>query len=67
MLNIAAYLVGKHEGKNNGYQTTITFLSVIAPEEMEIIKEKMNKVDPWNFAVEYVAKSRMEKDNARNR
>ena len=67
LLNLAAYLVGKAEGKNQGYQVTITLLSAVAPEEMKIIKEKMNKIDPWNFAVEYVVKSRMEKVNAAKR
>lgn len=67
ILNIAAYLVGRHDGKNKGYQTTITLLSVIAPEEMAIIREKMNQVDPVKFAFDYIAKSRMEKDNAENR
>ena len=67
LLNIVAYWVGRRDGKNKGYQTTITLLSAVAPEEMRIVKEKMNKIDPVTFAFEYVAKSRMEKDNARNR
>lgn len=60
LLNIAAYLVGKHDGKNKGYQTTITLLGAIAPEEMAIIKEKMNKLDPVRFAIEYVQKSKVD-------
>lgn len=67
LLNLAAYMVGKVEGKNNGYQTTITLISAVAPEEMAIVKEKMNKIDPWKFAVDYAAKSRMEKSNGENR
>lgn len=67
LLNIAAYLVGKHEGKNNGYQTTITLLSAIAPEEMAIIRKKMDQVDPVKFAFDYIAKSRMEKNNVEKR
>lgn len=67
MLNIAAYLVGKHEGKNDGYQTTITLLSAIAPEEMAIIRKKMDQLDPVKFTFDYIAKSRMEKDNAEKR
>ena len=58
ILNIAAYLVGRHDGKNKGYQTTITLLSAIAPEEMAIIKEKMSKLDPVRFAIEYVQQNR---------
>lgn len=58
LLNIAAYLVGKHEGKNNGYQTTITLLGAIAPEEMAIIRKKMDQVDPVKFAIEYVQQNR---------
>lgn len=60
LLNIAAYLVGRYDGKNKGYQTTITLLDVIAPEEMAIIKEKINKVDPVRFAIEYVHKSKVD-------
>ena len=65
LLNIAAYLVGRHDGKNKGYQTTITLLSAIAPEEMAIIRKKMEQLDPVRFAIDYVAKSRMEKDNGK--
>lgn len=67
LLNIVAYWVGRRDGKNKGYQTTITLLSAVAPEEMRIVKEKMNKIDPWKFAFEYVVKNRMEKDNAAKR
>lgn len=65
LLNIVAYWVGRHDGKNKGYQTTITLLGAIAPEEMAIIKEKMNKIDPVQFAFDYFAKSRMEKNNGK--
>lgn len=65
LLNIVAYWVGRHDGKNKGYQTTITLLGAVAPEEMAIIKEKMNKIDPVRFAIDYVAKSRMEKNNGK--
>ena len=67
LLNIVAYWVGRHDGKNKGYQTTITLLGAIAPEEMAIIRKKMEQLDPVKFALDYVAKSRMEKDNAENR
>lgn len=60
LLNIAAYWVGRHDGKNKGYQTTITLLGAIAPEEMAIIKEKMNKIDPVRFAIEHVQKSKVD-------
>ena len=60
LLNIAAYWVGRRDGKNKGYQTTITLLSAVAPDEMKIIKEKMNKIDPWQFAFEYVQKSKVD-------
>ena len=65
ILNIAAYLVGRHDGKNKGYQTTITLLGAIAPEEMAIIRKKMDQLDPVKFAIDYVAKSRMEKNNGK--
>lgn len=60
LLNIAAYLVGRHDGKNKGYQTTITLLGAIAPEEMKVIREKIEKVDPVKFALEWVKKERAE-------
>ena len=60
LLNIAAYLVGRYDGKNKGYKTTITLLGAIAPEEMAIIKEKMSKLDPVRFAIEYVQKSKVD-------
>lgn len=67
LLNIAAYWVGRHDGKNKGYQTTITLLGAIAPEEMAIIRKKMDQVDPVKFAIDYVAKSRMEKNSVEKR
>lgn len=60
LLNIAAYMVGRHDGKNKGYQTTITLLGIIAPEEMSIIKEKMSKLDPVRFAIKYVNKIKVD-------
>lgn len=60
LLNIAAYLVGRHDGKRKGYDTTITLLGAIAPEEMAIIREKINKIDPVKFALEMMMKDRVE-------
>lgn len=60
LLNIAAYLVGRHDGKNKGYQTTITLLGAIAPEEMAIIRKKLDQIDPVKFSLEWVKKERAE-------
>lgn len=60
LLNIIAYLIGRHDGKNKGYQTTIALLGAIAPEEIKIIREKIEKVDPVKFALEWVKKERAE-------
>lgn len=61
LLNIVAYLVGRRDGKIKGYNTTVTLFKAIAPEEMAIIREKFDKIDPWKFAFEYVQKERAER------
>ena len=52
VLNIAAYLVGKHEGSINAYHTMATLLDDIAPNETDAIIEKVNRIDPFRFAKE---------------
>lgn len=51
VLNIAAYLVGKREGSINAYHTMATLLDDIAPNEMDIIRKKLNDIDPIEYAL----------------
>ena len=52
ILNIAAYLVGRHEGTRYGRENTIEVLMKVAPDEMAAIKRKFNTFDPFKFLLE---------------
>ena len=52
LFNFAAYLVGKHEGKQEGINTTIDILKVAAPDEMKVAIEKFNAYDVKALLVE---------------
>lgn len=52
ILNIAAYLVGRHDGKQYGRVNTIEVLMNVAPDEMEAIKMKFESLDPFEFLLE---------------
>lgn len=56
ILNVAAYLVGRKDGRNKGYEVVIKIFKHIAPAEMEIILRKVDAVDPDRFAEDYVRK-----------
>ena len=52
VLNIAAYLVGRHDGKKKGYDTMLMVFKAVAPNETDAIIEKVNRIDPFRFAKE---------------
>lgn len=52
ILNIAAYLVGRHDGTRYGRVNTIEVLMKVAPDEMEAIKRKFESFDPFEFLLE---------------
>lgn len=52
ILNIAAYLVGRHDGKQYGRVNTIEVLMKVAPDEMAEIKKKFDNFDPFEFLLE---------------
>lgn len=56
ILNIAAYLVGRHDGKRYGRENTIEVLMQVAPDEMAAIKKKFDNFDPFKFLLERMKK-----------
>ena len=56
LLNIAAYLVGKHDGTRYGRENTIEVLMEVAPDEMAAIKKKFDNFDPFKFFLERMKK-----------
>ena len=66
VLNIAAYLVDKHEGSINAYHTMATLLDDIAPNEMDIIRKKLNDIDPLEYALGVTRKDAANKEKSNN-
>lgn len=54
LLNIAAYLVGKVEGKREGRDMTLLILKAVAPNEMNAAIDRLNSVKPFDLATEIV-------------
>lgn len=52
LLNIAAYLVGRHDGKRYGRENTIEVFKLVAPDEMKLIEKRFDEIDPIKFVVE---------------
>lgn len=52
LLNIAAYLVGRHEGTRYGRENTIEVFKLVAPDEMKLIEKRFDEIDPIKFVVE---------------
>ena len=66
VLNIAAYLVGKHEGSINAYHTMATLLDDIAPNEMDIIRKKIDNIDPYEYAFGVIRRDVANKEKSNN-
>ena len=64
VLNIIAYLVGRHDGKRYDRENTIAILFAIAPDEMAAIREKMDKLNPFEFALNQIQKANTNKEKA---
>ena len=60
LLNIAAYLVGKHEGTRYGRENTIEILKLVAPNEMKLIEKKFDEIDPIQWALDSIKQARAE-------
>lgn len=54
LLNLAAYLVGKVEGKREGRDMTLLILKAVAPNEMNAAIDRLNGVKPFDLATEIV-------------
>lgn len=54
LLNLAAYLVGKVEGKREGRDMTLLILKAVAPNEMNAAIDRLNGVNPFDLATEIV-------------
>lgn len=54
LLNLAAYLVGKAEGKREGRDMTLLILKTVAPNEMNAAIVRLNSVKPFDLATEIV-------------
>jgi hypothetical protein len=63
LLNIAAYLVGKHEGTRYGRENTIEILKLVAPNEMKLIEKKFDEIDPFKLALDSIKQVRAEKEH----
>ena len=61
LLNVVAYLVGKHEGTRHGRENTIEILTLVAPNEMKLIEKKFDEIDPIQWALDSVKQARAEK------
>ena len=66
VLNIIAYLVGKHEGSITAYQTMATIFDDIAPNEMDIIRKKFDSIDPIEYALGVTRKDSANKEKSNN-
>lgn len=66
VLNIIAYLVGKHEGSITAYHTMATVLNEIAPNEMDIIRKKIDDIDPIEYAFGVMRKDAANKEKSNN-
>lgn len=66
LLNIAAYLAGKHEGSITAYQTMATIFDDIAPNEMDIIRKKLDSIDPLEYALVVTRKDAANKEKSNN-
>lgn len=64
LFNIAAYLVGRHDGKRYVIENTIAVLLAITPEEMAAIRAKMDKLNPYEFALNQIQKANANKEKA---
>ena len=63
LLNIAAYLVGKHEGTRYGRENTIEILKLVAPNEMKLIEKRFDEIDPIQWALDSIKQARAERDH----
>lgn len=54
LLNLAAYMVGKVEGKREGRDMTLLILKAVAPIEMNAAIDRLNSVKPFDLATEIV-------------
>lgn len=52
ILNIAAYLIGRHDGTRYGRENTIDMFKLVAPDEMKLIEKKFDDIDPVKFVLE---------------
>lgn len=66
VLNIVAYLVGKHEGRITAYHTMATIFDDIAPNEMDIIRKKLDDIDPLEYALGVTRKDAANKEESKN-
>lgn len=51
ILNFAAYLIGKHEGRLLERKMMTIILNAVAPCEMDAAMDKLNKCDPVELAL----------------
>lgn len=56
LLNLAAYIVGKTEGRREGRDMTLLILKAVAPIEMNAAIDRLNSVKPFDLATEIVRK-----------
>lgn len=61
LLNVVTYFIGVHSGKSKAYYFMAAVLHEIAPEEMESIRTKIDKIDVMKFAIEHTKQARAEK------
>ena len=66
VLNFAAYLVGKHEGSIDAYNTMATLFDDIAPDEMDIIRKKLDNIDPMEYAFGIIRRDAANKEKSNN-
>lgn len=66
VLNIIAYLVGKHEGSITAYHTMASIFNDIAPKEMDIIRKKLDSIDPHEYAFGVIRKDAANKEKSNN-
>lgn len=66
VLNIIAYLVGRHDGKQYGRKNTIAILFEIAPNEMDAIRKKIDNIDPMEYAFGVIRRDAANKEKSNN-
>lgn len=66
VLNIIAYLVGKHEGSITAYHTMATIFDDIAPNEMDAIRKKLDNIDPMEYAFGVIRRDAANKEKSKN-